>query len=80
MRVRQSVPEGLLTPISLVSLGVTVAGAVLGYIFLILAFTLYLDLNGLPLSDTQSLIVAGTGLVCLVLAYAGWRGFMAFAH
>ncbi|ESP89405.1 hypothetical protein [Candidatus Halobonum tyrrellensis] len=79
MRVRQSVPEQLLTPISLVSLGVTVTGAVLGYIFLMLAFTLYLGLNGLPLTDTQSLLVAGTGVACLAAGYGGWRAFLAFA-
>lgn len=80
MRVRQSVPEQFLTPISIVSLGVMVTGAVLGYIFIILAFTLYLGLNDLPLTNSQSLVVAGSGVACLVIGYVGWRGFMTFAH
>lgn len=80
MSVRQRVPDPLATPLSLVSLTVTVLGAVLGYIFLILGATLYFDLNGLPLTGTESLIVVGTGVVCLVVGYVGWRGFITFAR
>lgn len=67
-------------PISLVSLAVTVLGAVLGFIFVMLGITLYLDLNGLPLTTTQSLTVVATGLVSLAVGYGGWKSFMTFAH
>lgn len=80
MSVRQRVPDPLMGPMGLVSLGITILGAVLGYIFVILGITLYFGLNDLPLTPTQSLTVLGTGVVCLVVAYTGWRGFMTFAR
>lgn len=80
MSVRQRVPDPLITPLSLVSLAVTVLGAVLGYIFLVLGVTLYFGLNDLPLTNTQSLIVVGTGVACIAAGYAGWRGFLTFVR
>lgn len=69
-----------MTPISLAALGVTIVGAVLGYIFVMLGFTLYLGLNDIPLTGTESLVVIGTGVVCIVIGYVGWRGFLVFAQ
>lgn len=66
-------------PLGAVSLGVTVIGAVLGYVFVMLGITLYLDLNDIPLTSVESLVVIGTGIACIAVAYGGWRGFLTFA-
>lgn len=81
MSVRNRVPDTMRAPLGVVSLGVMILGAVLGYIFTILGITLLFDLNGIGgLTDGESAIVIATGVACLVLAYAGWRGFMGFAY
>ncbi|WP_224332258.1 hypothetical protein [Haloprofundus halobius] len=69
-------------PLGLASLGLTLVGAVVGYILTMLGITLYFGLNGLgnDITTVESFIVMGTGLVCLAAGYTGWRGFMTFAY
>ncbi|SHG97812.1 hypothetical protein [Halobaculum gomorrense] len=81
MSVSNRVPEGLKGPLGLASLCVMILGLVLGYIFTMIGVTLFFDLNGLQgLSNSESVVVLVTGLVCIVVGYAGWRGFMGFAY
>ncbi|KTG09937.1 hypothetical protein AUR64_09960 [Haloprofundus marisrubri] len=69
-------------PLGLASLGLTLVGAVVGYVLTMLGITLYFNLNGLgdAITTVDSFIVIATGVVCLVAGYAGWRGFMTFAY
>ncbi len=81
MSVSNRVPEGLKGPLGIASLCVMILGLVLGYIFTMVGVTLFFDLNGIQgISSTESLIVIVTGLVSIVVGYAGWRGFMGFAY
>jgi uncharacterized membrane protein YphA (DoxX/SURF4 family) len=81
MSVSNRVPEGLKGPLGIASLFVMILGLVLGYIFTMVGVTLFFDLNGIQgISSTESLIVIVTGLVSIIVGYAGWRGFMGFAY
>lgn len=84
MTVRDVVPKGLRTPLGVTSLGIMIAGVTIGYIVTILGITLYFNLNGNPtageLDRIESLQVVLIGLVCLVLGYLGWRGFLTFSY
>lgn len=81
MSMKNRVPDPLKGPLGVASLGVMIAGLVVGYIFTMVGITLFFDLNGIEgISSTESLIVVGTGLACIALGYAGWRGFMGFAY
>jgi glycopeptide antibiotics resistance protein len=80
MSTSQRLPSAIEGPLGVVSLIVGILGAVLGYIFVVLGVTMYFDLNSITISNTQSLIIVATGVVAIVLAYAGWRGFMRFAY
>jgi hypothetical protein len=77
--VRQRVPERLVGPLGMLSLLLGLVAVVLGYIITVVGLTTYWNLNGLGLSQTESLTIIGTGLACLVVAYVGYRGFMTFA-
>ncbi|UIO98460.1 hypothetical protein Hbl1158_07755 [Halobaculum sp. CBA1158] len=58
-----------------------ILGLVLGYIFLMLGFTLFFDLNGIEgISDVEAAIVGATGVGSVVVGYVGWKGFMEFAY
>ena len=82
--LKQRVPKRLRTPISLLSIGTGLVGLVIGYILTLSGLAAYYDLLGLQkgggLTGTESLIVAGTGIVLLVVAYLGFKGFMYFAY
>ncbi|WP_435064026.1 hypothetical protein [Halobaculum sp. EA56] len=81
MSVTNRVPDAAKGPLGVVSLGVMIIGLVLGYIFTLLGVTLYFDLNGIGgISPTESLVVLGSGVACIVVGYLGWRGFMGFAY
>jgi hypothetical protein len=80
MSTSQRLPGTIEGPLGVVSLIVGILGAVLGYIFVVLGVTMYFDLNSITISNTQSLIIVATGVVAIVLGYAGWRGFMRFVY
>ncbi|QCJ47777.1 MULTISPECIES: hypothetical protein [Haloprofundus] len=82
MSLKHRVPPRLQQPVGFASLGLTLVGAVIGYVLTILGITLYFGLNGLgdAITTVDSFIVIATGLVCLAAGYAGWRGFMTFAY
>lgn len=80
MPVREYLPPRLRGPLGFASLSVAIIGAVLGYIFIILGFTLRFNLNGLPLTNTQSYLVIATGVGAIALSYLGFRGFMEFSY
>ncbi|WP_277553197.1 hypothetical protein [Halobaculum limi] len=81
MSVRNRVPDPLKGPLGVASLGVMILGLVLGYIFTMVGVTLFFDLNGIQgISESESIVVIGTGIVCIFIGYAGWRGFMGFAY
>lgn len=81
MSVRNRVPDPLKGPLGVASLGVMILGLVLGYIFTMVGVTLFFELNGIQgISEGESIIVIVTGIVCILIGYAGWRGFMGFAY
>lgn len=80
--LRQRVPEPLVGPLGGLSLLVGLAGLVVGYILTMVGLTSAFALNGLQsqgLPEMHAWIVTGIGIVCVGVAYAGYRGFMLFA-
>ncbi|WP_435128468.1 hypothetical protein [Halobaculum sp. D14] len=81
MSVQQRVPDSLVGPLGVLSLGVGVIGLVVGYIFVLVGITLYFDMNGLTgVSNTEALTVTASGIAAIVVGYLGGRGFMSFAY
>jgi hypothetical protein len=84
MPLREAVPKPLRGPLGFGSLGVMLAGMVLGYIIVLLGITLYFNMNGNPtageLTKIESLQVMLVGVVLLGLGYLGWKGFLTFSY
>lgn len=76
------IPERLRGPIGFLSLVVNILGLVVGYILTMLGITLYYNMNGYgdKITDFESFVVVGFGLVAFALGYLGWRGFLRFSY
>ena len=80
MSVEQRIPKSLVGPLGIVSLVVGLAGIVLGYIFTVIGITLFFGLNGLQgVTRVDAVIVIASGIVCVGIAYLGYKGFMRYA-
>lgn len=84
MSIRDAVPKRLRGPVGFGSLALMLAGVLVGYIVVLLGITLYFNMNGNPtageVSKLESLKVVFIGVVCFLVGYAGWRGFLTFSY
>lgn len=80
MTVEQRIPAPLVGPLGAVSLLVGLISIVMGYIFTVIGVTLFFGLNGLSgVTRGDAILVIGTGILLIGVAYAGYKGFMRFA-
>lgn len=80
MSIERRIPNRLVGPLGGVSLLVGLASIVMGYIFIVIGITLYFGMNGLEgVTRTDSIVVLGTGVLLVGVAYVGYKGFMRFA-
>ncbi|WP_458185390.1 hypothetical protein [Haladaptatus sp. NG-WS-4] len=83
MALKNRVPRALRGPVGLLSIIVALLGIVIGYIYLLFGLSLYFELipqMRATMTTTESLVVIAGGVVCLIIGYAGWRGFNYFAY
>lgn len=82
--LKERVPKRLRMPVSLVSIAMGLVGLVIGYILTLSGLAAYYDLLGLQkgggLTGLESLSITAAGIVLLVIAYLGFKGFMYFAY
>lgn len=82
--LKERVPKRLRMPVSLLSIAMGLVGLVIGYILTLSGLAAYYDLLGLEkgggLTGLESLSITAAGIVLLVIAYLGFKGFMYFAY
>lgn len=82
--LKERVPKRLRMPVSLLSIAIGLVGLVVGYILTLSGLAAYYDLLGLQkgggLTGPESLTITVAGIVLLVVAYLGFKGFMYFAY
>lgn len=82
--LKERVPKRLRMPVSLLSIAMGLVGLVIGYILTLSGLAAYYDLLGLQkgggLTGLESLSITAAGIVLLVIAYLGFKGFMYFAY
>lgn len=81
MTIRERVPKSLRGPLGFGSLGVTLVAIAVGYILTVMGAIFTAGL-GAPsgASRVESATVLVVGIVCLFVAYLGWKGFTHFAY
>ncbi|MFB6094963.1 MAG: hypothetical protein ABEJ71_00730 [Halodesulfurarchaeum sp.] len=80
--LRERVPRGLRTPLSISTVIVGIAGIGVGYILTLTGIVMYFNLHSVAkyLSATESITVTVVGLVVFGIGVTGWRGYMYFAY
>lgn len=82
MTLRNRLPEPLSRSIGFGSLLVMILGLAVGYILFMVGVSTYFG-HTLPaddLSGIEALVITGIGIVCAVIGYFGWKGFLYFSY